>query len=356
MNIKLTLPNVSKPVIILTALTFLLLGQISSFAQGNNNEKINVGLIYPLSSNWKSAPEDTNSFSFNFIAGVSAAERGFTLAGITNVVRNDTKGFQIAGFSNHIGKKADGMMIAGFMNTYQSGNGNAIAGFGNFSKKSTGSQIAGFMNIGGNVQSVQVAGFANTAQNVNGFQLAGFMNIAKNVKGVQMSGFINIADSANCQIGIINISKNGEKSLGVTFDEDQTALLAFRSGGKFLYGIVGFGYNFKNKKEIYAWEAGLGAHIFNAGAFRLNAELTQNGLQSFKGNQCFKSTFALLPAFKIANSIEIFAGPSINYVNTNTQEGKALHKNYISSWGGNNGNDFHAFYWGYTAGVQVALK
>jgi hypothetical protein len=327
---------------------------VYSFAQ-NSTDKINIGLVYPLSSNWKDAPNDTNKFSLNLIAGVSAAERGFTLAGISNIVRHNTKGVQIAGFSNHVGQIAGGTMIAGFMNTYGNGKNFAMAGFGNFAKTASGTQIAGFINTGGNVSGVQVAGFTNIANNVKGSQITGFLNIAKKVKGVQVAGFINIADSAGCQIGIINISKNGEKSLGVTIDEKQTTLLTFRSGGKLMYGILGLGYNFDNKNQKYAWQAGLGAHLFHTGIFRLNTELTQNGLESFKGGSYLRSSLALLPSIRLADKIDIFAGPSYNYVNTDTQEGQNMHKKYTSSWGGSNGNNFQGFYFGYSAGVQVRL-
>jgi len=332
----------------------LVLRQVNCFAQ-SDKDKINIGLIYPLSSNWKDAPNDTNKFSLNLIAGVSAAERGFTLAGISNIVHHNTTGLQIAGFSNHVGQTANGTMFAGFLNTYGNGKNFAMAGFGNFARTGSGTQIAGFMNMGGNVSALQVAGFTNIANNVKGSQIAGFMNIAKKVKGVQIAGFINIADSAGCQIGIINISKNGTKSLGVTIDENQTTLVTFRSGGKLMYGILGVGYNFNNKHQKYAWQAGIGAHLLNAGIFSLNTELTQNGLESFKGGNYLRSSFAILPAIRLANRVDIFAGPSYNYVNTDTKEGQNMHKKYTSSWGGNNGNDFHGFYFGYSAGVQVRL-
>jgi hypothetical protein len=262
---------------------------------------------------------------------------------------------QIAGFSNHIGQKADGAMLAGFINTYGGGRGLAVAGFGNFSKSTGTVQLSGAFNKAGDISSIQLTGLANVAGDVKGTQISGFMNIAKKVKGLQMSGFINIADTADCQIGFINLSKNGEKSLGATIDENQTVMLTFRSGVNTLYGILGLGYNFKNKKEIYAYEAGLGMHVVKTNIFRLNAELTGSSLLDFKKGNYYKSSFNLLPAVKIAHAIELFAGPSFNYVNTDTEEGRTLQTKYVSSWGGNHGHDFHAFYFGYTAGIQVAL-
>ncbi|SDD19283.1 hypothetical protein SAMN05216464_10116 [Mucilaginibacter pineti] len=343
----------SFPTIIKTAALILAgFASTSSFAQQNTRAKTNIGLVYPLSSNGAGAARDTNSFSLNIIAGVSAAERGFTIAGITNIIHNNATGFQIAGFSNHVGHNADGTMVAGFLNTYGSGKGVAIAGFANIANTGSGPQIAGFLNKGGDVSSLQIAGFSNVAKNVKGVQISAFINVAKKVKGTQLS-FINIADSAGTQIGIINLSKNGEKAFAATIDENQTTLLTFRSGGKTLYGIIGVGYNFKNKRDRYAYEAGLGAHIFSTKVFRLNTELVSGGLESFKGGDYFKSSFRLMPAFKITRTLELFGGPSINYVNADTEEGRNMTTKYISSWKRNNDRNLYGFYAGYTAGVQV---
>ena len=130
-------------------------------------------------------------------------------------------------------------------------------------------------------------------------------------------------------------------------------MLTFRSGGKVLYGILGVGYNFKNDHEVYAIEAGLGAHFFQTKSFRLNTELTATTLESFKDGEYFNTSLRVLPALKITKFLEIYAGPSLNYVNTNTVEGKALNKHYISKWQNRWGKDFQGLYAGYTGGIQV---
>ncbi len=331
--------------------------------------KMHLGLVYPLSTNGSHAALDTNSFSLHLIAGVSAAERGPSFAGLSNVVVNDTKGSQFAGFSNHIGKTANGALFAGFMNTYGGGIGSAFAGFtnvasgnvkgaqfsgfANVAKNVNGVQFAGFANVAKDVSISQMAGFINTAKDVKGSQFAGFINIAKKVKGAQVAGFINIADSSDCPIGIINIIKNGEKSFGLTIDENQTGMLSFRSGGKVLYGIIGIGYNFKNTDEVYAFEAGLGAHFFQSRSFRVNAEITSSMLESFKEGDYMKASLRLMPALKITPFLEIFAGPSLNFISTNTTEGIALTKKTIKEWPGDWDDDFRALYLGYTGGLHV---
>jgi hypothetical protein len=261
----------------------------------------------------------------------------------------------VAGFANLVRYNADGLLVAGFMNTAGGGHGLQIAGFGNFAKNSSGTQIAGFMNTGGKVSGLQVAGFMNVAKSVNGMQIAGFLNKAKTVHGTQLSGFINIADTADCQLGFINIAKNGEMSLAVTVDENRTALLSFRSGGKFIYGILGTGYNLSNKTNRYAYQAGLGAHLVDAGPFRLNAELTSGGITDFKDVDYFKSSLSLFPSIRLAKRVDLFAGPSINYIQTNSAEDIARQKHYISSWGGTKDYDFRGFYIGYSAGIAIKL-
>jgi hypothetical protein len=349
-----------------TCLMTLLLSSALTFAQ--STRKMNLGLVYPLSTSGRQARLDTNNLSIHLIAGLSAAEDGLTVAGISNLVKKDARGLQLAGFSNHIGNYAGGMQIAGFMNTYKKGKGTSLAGFSNISGEIKGLQFAGFLNLTGELDGAQFAGFANIAKNSKGVQIAGFINtarnvrsqfagfinVAKNVEGVQAAGFINIAESSNYPIGIINIIRNGEKWAGTSIDETGTAMLNFRSGGKVLYGIIGVGYNLKNKDEVYALEAGLGAHFFPSGNFRINVEANMQVLESFKSGEYFKSSLKFLPGLHLGR-VEIFAGPTFNYINTNTMEGRTLQNHYIKTWGSQDSRSFNALYIGYTAGVQVAI-
>ncbi|ALL05799.1 hypothetical protein AQ505_10030 [Pedobacter sp. PACM 27299] len=358
-----------KPGYLAIALTGLFLSSdTNAFAQSSGSEKIHIGLVYPLSSNGTHAPLDTNKLSFHLLAGVSSVEKGFSFAGLSNIVRNEATGTQIAMFSNHIGKKATGLQFAGFLNTSGENQGAAFAGFANVSRGNVkgvqfagflnkantvkGSQLAGFLNIAQkNVSASQLAGFMNTASDVKGSQFAGFINIAKKVKGIQAAGFINIADSSDYPIGIINLVKKGKKTISLTMDETQTGMLSFRSGGKVTYGILGIGYNLKNKKEVYAMEAGIGAHWFQTTAFRLNTELSATVLESFKSGEYFKSALRILPALKLGNHLELFGGPSFNFLSTNTTEGRNLHKKFIHTWGDRSA-DFQALYIGYSGGIQ----
>lgn len=366
-------------------LFFLVVIQLQAFGQLPG--KIHLGLIYPISSNGRKAIADTNDLSIHLIAGVSAAERGLAFAGISNVILNDAIGSQFAGFSNHIGGRANGTQFAGFANTYGEGKGAAFAGFINVARRNViGSQFAGFANLARNVRGTQFAGFLNytnnlkgaqfagfinlanknvsnsqfagfinTARDVNGTQVAGFINVARKVKGPQIAGFVNVADSSDYPIGIINLIRNGEKSIGLSVDETKTAMLSFRSGGKALYGIIGLGYNFKEIDHKYAAELGFGAHFFNSNCFSLNSELIASTLVNFGDKHNFKASLRALPNFKFFNSIGIFGGPSLNLITTNTNAGKQLYTKNLYHWNSKWSDDYYAAYLGYVVGIHFFL-
>jgi hypothetical protein len=353
--------------IILTAI--ILLTSFFAFAQKDSTAAVHIGFIYPVSSNGKNAASYTNRFSLHAIAGLSKAETGFTLASVANVIRQDASGVQIAGVTNVIGNSASGAQLAGVANiTGNSASGAQIAGFANVTRnEAKGAQVAGFMNLAGNAGAAQVAGFTNIARkDAKGLQLAGFFNkgnevntqvagfanVAKKVKGIQLAGFINIADSSDYPIALFNFIKNGEKSVAVTLDETMTGIVSFRSGGRVLYGIAGIGYNFKdNPKDMYAIEAGLGAHVPAGRNLRVNIEAISHTLTDFEGGSYFKNSLRILPALKFGNRFEVFAGPTLNYVSYERENDYDFVKKYI--WKNNKSTDFQGLFVGFNTGVQL---
>jgi hypothetical protein len=297
------------------AAILLVIGWTSTvIAQDRQRSTVNVGLVYPISTTGFRAKESTNAFSLNAIGGISRVETGLSIAGVSNIILDSAAGCQLAGFSNHTRNSSSGVQIAGFMNT---------------------------------------SGDANV-------QVAGFINVAKKVKGVQVAGFINIADSSDYPIGIINIIRNGEKSIGVSIDETRTTLLTFRSGGRKLYGILGLGYNERMKpvgtaqntpetlKQATA-EAGIGAHWYLTDAFRVNTEIVAITSTDFKHGAYQRNVFRLLPSLDLLN-IEIFAGPTFNYVSSDKGIGANLIKNY--TWSKNAGSaNFQGLYFGVVGGI-----
>ncbi len=356
-----------------------------------------IGFIYPISTNGLDAKEYTNIFSFHALAGVSGGEKAFCLSGLTSVIKNNATGVQIAGLTNHIGGSSEGVQIAGLMNQVRGhAKGAQVAGLINLTKGTEGAQVGGLVNLSaGETKGVQVAGLLNTtadmtgfqvagltntskgkvkgaqvagllnntkdaegfqlaglvnnSKDVEGFQMAGLLNNAKKVRGVQFAGFVNVADSSDYPIGVVNIIKNGEKSFGLSIDETQTALLTFRSGGRVLYGILGVGYNFKATKSLYAIEAGYGARIPVYKNFKLSAEAVCMSLNDIGEEWYIKSSLRVLPSYTFANRIQIYAGPTVNFLNNTFGSNELVH-NYVWS---PSASDTYGLYFGFTGGIQV---
>jgi hypothetical protein len=326
--------------IALSALVIILF-RPGSHAQAPQQGNAHIGLIYPLSTNGIHAAAYSNHFSLHGIAGVSRAETGIAIAGFALIIKDSASGVQVSGFANLIGNTARGLQLAGFLNLAGSSPGLSLAGFGNICRDSSGVQAAGFINKAGNVR----------------LQVAGFINVAKKVSTVQVAGFINIADSCEYPIGLVNFIRNGEKSIGISTDETLTTLVSFRSGSRKLYGIIGMGYNGKSGRDLYGWEAGLGAHLRLAPVFRINTELVSGGitdLNNMKRGSSFRQTLRILPALRAGRHVEVFAGPTFNYANTKKGIGDGLVTHYL--WSEKESGDREkGLYFGVTGGISIIL-
>ncbi len=385
---------------------------IVASAQELKPRPAHVGIIYPLSTNGTDAPECSNRFSLHLISGVSRNETAFCLSGISGVVRQNAQGLMLSGITNIVGNQARGAQVAGilnlapktsegaaiagianisgemrgaqvagfanivhrgegaqvagfmnkaqttdaqvagFLNLAQSTDAVQVAGFANVSAKGSGTQVAGFANLSGKAQGVQLAGFGNLSRGDAQSQVAGFINIARKVKGVQVAGFINIAEESDYPIGLINIIKNGEKQIGASIDESGVSMLSFRSGGRYLYGILGVGYNFKEDNARYALEGGIGFHIPIVRYFRANVEMTGGVLSDLQHNVYYKSGFRVLAAYKVANRIEFFAGPSVNNLSYERDQDD-IRDQYL--WQHKGRHNINGIYIGGIAGIQVNL-
>ncbi|MES2480094.1 MAG: hypothetical protein V4561_13480 [Bacteroidota bacterium] len=382
-------------------------------AQNDSSSKIHIGFVYPLSTNGQWAQHYSNDASFHVLGGVSDNEHAFCFSGISNLIVHKANGFVFAGVVNHIGDEArgmqfagasniilgeaEGMQFAGFNNISKSFRGCQVAGFSNISKgavsgmqiagfsnfstdtvhgcqvagfsnisdeaqcqisgfsnisrNADGLQVAGFSNVSQNARGLQVAGFSNIAKDINGVQVAGFINVARKVRGAQIAGFINIADSCEYPIGIINIIRNGDKSIGASIDETGTGMLSFRSGSKRLYGILGVGYNLVEPKLQYGMEAGIGARFpFNL-LFRFNVEATVLTLSDFRNGAFMKSSFRFFPSMRIARNLEVFGGPTFSFTNTPAHLAEKFDIPYV--WSRYSNGTFYGMNVGAIGGIQV---
>jgi hypothetical protein len=311
-----------------TALSMIFCAVIctATFAQTERGQRsgFQFGFIYPLSTNGINAIKYTNNVSLNVLAGISQNEKAFTLGGLTNIILRDAAGIQIAGLYNHINNDGKGFLLSG---------------------------LASY--VGHDYTGLQLAGLTNIAGNVKGVQIASLVNIAGNVTGVQLAGLVNVADNSDYPIGLVNLIKNGEKSIAVTYNEIGSFAISFRSGGRVTYGIIGYGYNLKGSKKTYLSEGGLGAHINLASRFRLNNEIRIETHNSSE-NATFKAGYHLLAAYKIVPHIEVFAGPGINYMYSNDRSNTGIFPRR-SLWEKHEAEKWQQVFVGFQLGMQYVF-
>lgn len=333
----------------------LLLAAYSTLSAQTNAEKkttFQVSFFPPLSTNGMYSHQYTNTVSINLLAGISENEEAFTWGGLANIILNDAKGFQMAGLANYVGNDGQGFQNAGLANINKKRfSGFQMAGLANTATEMNGFQFSGLMNKAEDVSGFQFAGLINIAKDVHGVQLGGLINIAKNVRGVQFAGLINIAENSDCPIGLINIIKNGEKGIAVTYDAIGYTVVSFRSGGKYTYGILGVGYNHKSSNNSLVTEAGLGAHIPVTSWFRINNELKFTSIGNNTDEPVLNAGYSLLPAFRIGKHIELFAGAGINYMGTKDMNNYKMFPNH-SLWKKSGSTSLQQLYVGYQFGIQ----
>ncbi len=279
-----------------------------------------VSLTPGLSSHGMYSSQVVDHFSLNLLGGYTAGIQGVEVAGLFNIDRWDVSFLQVAGLFNVVGGSTGGVQVAGLYN-----------------------QV---LNKAGGLQ---VAGLVNSANEVKGLQVAGLYNVAKKVKGVQIAGLFNVADSSDYPIALVNLIKNGRKSLSISYDESGYTHIDFRSGGRVLYGLIGAGYNFDHT-DRFALDIGFGAHLINRTKFTLDGEYGYEALTDFKNDPDQISSFRLLTGLKLSKRVSLFAGPTINIASYSADEplethGWPVHK-YVS------GNNIDNIYAGIAGGLQ----
>lgn len=312
-------------------------------AQATEHQKVHIGFTYPVSTNGTRAPEISNSISLHALSGVSAGEtgvavsglatiikgtqKGAVVSGLMNLVEEDARGAHIAGLLNIEGRSVKGAQVAGLTNIARSVEGLQVAGLNNLSGGNSNAQVAGLLNLS-KAATLQIAGLSNTARSSNfqlaglvnktgtgNGQIAGLVNIAQKVEGIQLAGLVNIAEESEYPIGFLNLIRKGEKSLGLTVDESGNAIVAFRSGSRKTYGILGLGNNVLMPDARHAAEVGLGIHIPLGKVVRFNLELSNVTNTNFQTTAYYKASFRGLVGVQLGKYLELVAGPSFNYVN-----------------------------------------
>ena len=231
-----------------------------------------------------------------------------------------------------------------------------IAGISNITKDiNIGAQISGVINYSKGIKGVQIAGVANVANDVKGLQFASVMNKAKKVKGVQFATLLNIAEESDFPIAFVNVIKNGKMGVALSYDMLNNAVVSFRSGGKYTYGILGVGYNnlINDGCKLVA-EAGYGIHIPINELFEINNEFKAASVGFSNDKVCNNFSYLLAPSFTFLNHYNVFGGVSLNYLISDYVNSNDLLPNKCLYT--NDANDFmHRMYIGYQIGLQYVF-
>ena len=373
-----------KKTLLLLSLACLLCGKTSAQTNDSPYAAFSFGLLTPLSTNGARAGEYTNGASVNLLAGNSRNEehlvvsglcsiiseratglqvagistyigregRGVALSGVANITRESYKGVQLSGVMNRSGAHSRGVLIGGLYNrTKDHFSGLQFSGMCNIADDLDGIQLAGLLNTAGELSGVQFSGLLNIAKDIKGLQFAGLVNVAEEVQGVQFAVLVNVAEESDFPIGLINIIEKGEKGIALTYDMLGNAVVSFRSGGKYTYGILGVGYNHKANGNEITTEAGYGIHIPVCKWFELNNEFKATTIGASSSLPALNVGYLFAPSFRLGKHYNLFGGVSLNYMTAQGKDHIGLFPEH-HLWIGHTEKRLQQIYIGYQAGFQ----
>ena len=285
------------------------------------------------------------------LGNITRDTRAIQVAGLTNISK-DLYGIQISGLTN-ISQDAYGLQLAGLTNISKDVYGLQISGLTNIAQDTYGLQLAGLFNVSHDLYGMQLAGLFNCAKDVYGLQFAGLVNVAKRARGVQFATILNVAEESDFPIGLINIIKQGDKGVALTYDMLGNAMMSFRSGGKYAYGILGVGYNTQIEERLVV-EAGYGLQIPVCRWFDVNNEFKATTMGYNSGYTRSNFSYLLAPSLTLWRHCNLFAGPSINYFMSDRASAATLLPN-AGLWRKEGDRGIGQLYLGYQVGVQYVF-
>ena len=285
------------------------------------------------------------------LGNISRGMMGLQVAGLGNLSR-DIYGVHLAGLMN-ISHDAYGLQIAGLANTSRDAYSLQLAGLTNIAEDVCGVQFAGLANIAKKVNGAQLSGLVNMAKDVDGLQFAGLVNVAKRARGVQFATILNVAEESDFPIGLINIIKEGNKGVALTYDMLSNAMMSFRSGGKYTYGILGVGYNTQIEERLVV-EAGYGLQIPVCRWLDVNNEFKATTMGYNSGYTRSNFSYLLAPSLTLWCHCNLFAGASINYFMSDRASASTLLPN-AGLWRKEGSRGIGQLYLGYQVGVQYVF-
>lgn len=285
------------------------------------------------------------------LGNITRDTRAIQVAGLTNISK-ELYGIQISGLTN-ISRDAYGLQLAGLTNISKDVYGLQISGLTNIAQDTYGFQLAGLFNVSHDLYGIQLAGLFNCAKNVYGLQFAGLVNVAKRTKGVQFATILNVAEESDFPIGLINIIKQGDKGVALTYDMLGNAMVSFRSGGKYTYGILGVGCNAQIEERLVV-EAGYGLQVPVCRWLDVNNEFKATTMGYNSGYTRSNFSYLLAPSLTLWRHCNLFAGASINYFMSDRDSAATLLPNG-SLWRKEGDRGIGQLYLGYQVGVQYVF-
>jgi hypothetical protein len=293
---------------------------------------------------------------------------GVQLGGLWNYTSHDTKGVMIGGLANWVNSGFDGLQLGGLANITRDARAIQIAGLTNISKDiyglqlsglanisqdAYGLQLAGLFNVSHDLYGIQLAGLFNCAKDVYGLQFAGLVNVAKRARGVQFATILNVAEESDFPIALINIIKEGDKGVALTYDMLGNAMVSFRSGGKYTYGILGVGYNTQIEERLVV-EAGYGLQVHACRWLDVNNEFKATTMGYNSDHTRSNFSYLLAPSLTLWRHCNLFAGASINYFMADRASAATLLPN-AGFWRKEGDRGIGQLYLGYQVGVQYVF-
>ena len=285
------------------------------------------------------------------LANITRDARAIQVAGLTNISKG-LYGIQISGLTN-ISQDAYGLQLAGLTNISKDVYGLQVGGLTNIAQDTYGLQLAGLFNVSHDLYGMQLAGLFNCAKDVYGLQFAGLVNVAKRARGVQFAAILNVAEESDFPIGLINIIKQGDKGVALTYDILGNAVMSFRSVGKYTYGILGVGCNAQIEERLVV-EAGYGLQIPVCRWLDVNNEFKATTMGYNSGYTRSNFSYLLAPSLTLWRHCNLFAGASINYFMSDRASAATLLPN-AGLWRTEGDRGIGQLYLGYQVGVQYVF-
>ncbi|MFM2395122.1 MAG: hypothetical protein RLZZ546_3105, partial [Bacteroidota bacterium] len=311
-----------------------------------------ISFIPSISTNKLLSYHTKNNVAINIIGGHSKGSNGLEIAGVYNYADGDVKGLQISGAINRVSGNIIGNQISGLLNAVNGSvsglqiagianlndsttNGVQIAGIFQKTLKSEGLQISGLINKAVEARGVQIGGLINTVDSAKtNLQIAGLYNKASTIEGLQISGMANMVDTlagiqiglfnkanyikSGFMIGIINYAKNGYHKIELSYNDQGTAAVGYRSGWAPLHFHYFGGINLKSKSNYYLQAgAGLASAIKLNKRLNLETDLNIRNTYDFKNLSYWKfnmhSQCLVGLSFQLFKSLGIKTGMTINH-------------------------------------------